>query len=570
MRLVLFLIVFTLTINAHSQTYPKDYFIPPLDIPLYLSGTFGELRSNHFHSGIDIKTQGVQGKRVYAIADGYVSRIKISTGGYGKALYITHPNGFVSVYGHLQKYNDTLQKFVKDLQYKRKSFSVESFPDKERFKVKKGDVIALSGNSGSSMGPHLHFEIREEATQFPVNPLFFESIKIKDFTRPQILGFGIYPVDEESTINGKNDTVFYNVEGWGPNCRLKGNPEIIINGNVNFGIKTHDLMNEISNKNGVYKISLFKDSIQVFGMKMDKLSFSTTRYINSLIDYRQYKEKGKRFVRTRIDTNNRLFIYNNVEGNGIYKFSDTLLHPMEFVVTDLYKNVSNLKFVIRSTDSLISHEKAQIKNTRYFSYSRKNKIEEEGISASFSANSFYRSFGFTFTIAEGGEDHFSKVYQLGDRFVPVQKSFTISIKLDNGFSDISSKIFIAYSPNDEDYWYVGAKRNGEFVSAKTRLLGYFTLMVDTVAPQIKPINIKDGKNIAKQKTIKMKIREKQTAISSYNAYLNDDWILMEYDAKNNLLVYNYDQHLRKGENNFRLIVIDAMKNKSEFEAELVY
>jgi len=377
-------------------------------------------------------------------------------------------------------------------------------------------------------------------------------------------------VDEESTINGKNDTVFYSVEGWGPNCRLKDNPEIIINGNVNFGIKTHDLMNEISNKNGVYEISLPKDSVQVFGMKMDKLSFSTTRYINSLIDYRQYKEKGKRFVRTRIDTNNRLFIYNNVEGNGIYKFYDTLLYPMEFVVTDAYDNVSNLKFMIRSTDSVIAHEKKPIENSRYFLYSRKNTIDEEGLKASFSANSFYRSFGFTFTVGEVEEDHFSKVYQLGDRFIPVQKSFTISIKPDSGFNDISSKIYIAYSPDGKKYWYTGAKRSGNYISTKTRLLGYFTLMADTVAPEIRPSNIKDGKNIAKQKTIKMKIRERQTAISSYKAYLNNEWILMEYDAKNNLLVYDFDHHLKKGENNFSLVVTDAMKNKSEYSALLIY
>ncbi len=570
MRLVFILLLFTISFNAHSQHFPKDYFRPPLDIPLYLSGTFGELRSNHFHSGIDIKTQGVQGKKVYAIADGYVSRIKISEGSYGKALYITHPNGYVSVYGHLQKFNDTLQKFVIELQYKRESFVVQSFPDKERFKVKKGDVIALSGNSGGSMGPHLHFEIREEATQYPVNPLLFESINVKDFTRPKISGFAIYPVDEYSTINGKNDTVFYEVAGWGPNCRLKDKPEIIVNGNVDFGIKTHDLMNEISNRNGVYEISLFMDTMQVFGIKMDKLSFSTTRYINSLIDYRHYKEDKSRFVRTRIDTNNRLFIYHNVEGNGIYNFNDTLMHSIEFVVNDAYGNVSNLKFDLRSTDSVIFHKQKSKDSMRHFDYSRKNTIEEAGVKVSFSANSFYRSFNFEFNTSDGGEENISKIYQLHNQFVPVQKSFTVAIKPDSTYNELFSKVFVAYSSDGKEYWYVGAKKSDNFISAKTKLLGYYTLMADTLAPEIKPINIKEGKNIAKQKTIRIKIKDEQTVISSYNAYLNDEWILMEYDAKNELLVYNYNQYLKKGKNNFRLEVEDAMKNKSEYSVTLFY
>jgi len=577
--IILLLFVFE-SIIAQSNDYPSDYFRPPLETPLYLSGTFGELRSNHFHSGIDIKTGGTEGKNIYAIADGYVSRIKISTGGYGKALYVTHPNGYVSVYGHLQKYNKQIQEFVTSYQYKKESFTVEIFPEKDLLKVNKGNVIAISGNTGSSAGPHLHFEIREDATQYPVNPLLFKSLKIKDYYRPKILEIALYPVDEHATINGENDAVFYVVAGWGDEHYLIDKPKITVSGRISFGIRTYDLMNDIPNKNGVYKIEIVLDTTQIFGLKMNEFSFSTTRYINSLIDYGYYKKMKRRMVRTEIDTNNRLNTYRNVVSNGIVVFDDSLNHTVKYIVGDAYGNTAKLQFKVNSVVIDSVQQKIAKKEPKgiYFDFRKQHEIAKENITLSFPSNAFYKSFYFELGVDSSGSDscpsgrRVSPVYKVHNRFTAVQKAFSIKIKPDPIPEGLKDKMYIAYSNGNDNgnSSYIGSHWDKAYLMTKSRILGDYFIKVDSVAPEIIPANIGKGKDISGQNTIKMKIKDGETGISYYRGTLNDQWILMEYDAKKQLLTYHYDHRLQKGENNFKLIIKDILGNVSEFKAKLIF
>lgn len=558
-------------LNAQDKQYPADYFRPPLGIPLYLSGTFGELRSNHFHSGMDIKTGGVEGKNVYAIADGYVSRIKVSVGGYGKAIYITHPNGYVSVYGHLKKYNEEIQSFVTSYQYERESFEVEIFPDKDQLKVMKGEVIAISGNTGSSAGPHLHFEIREEVTQQPVNPLLFKSLKIKDYTRPKINEIAIYPVDESSRINGKHDTVIYTVGGWGEEHYLLNQPQIKVSGSIAFGIGTHDLMNEIPNKNGVYSIEMWVDTTQVFGLKMDQLSFSTTRYINSLIDYSYYQKKKRRLVRTEVDTNNLLDVYQHVTSNGIVDFNDSLEHNVVFKVNDAYDNKAKLVFRVlsESDEETIQEGLSRVYPGNYFDMAKVNKLSDGNISLSFPAHAFYRSFYFNLTV-DSSEKSFSPVYKVHNRFTPVHKAFNIQIKPDSVADGLEDKMYLAYSNGNGGYGFLSAKWEDGRLTAMSRSFGDYFIMVDTVSPEIIPVNIGKGKDISGQRSIQVKIRDQETGIKKYRGTINGQWILMEYDAKKQMLTYNYDNRLLKGENTFKLQIEDMLGNEEVYEVILYY
>ncbi len=572
--LIIFFSLFSLSLLSQNN-YPKSYFRPPLDIPLYLSGSFGELRPGHFHSGIDLKTQGVTGKEVLAVAEGYVSRIKISLGGYGKALYITHPNGYVSVYGHLLSFNDTLEKLVKKTQYERESYLIEIFPKRGHYPVKKGEVIAFSGNSGSSGGPHLHFEIREEKSQYPVNPLLFKSIKIADRTYPRILQLSLYPVDDTTLINGKHDTTVYMVTGSGKNCSLKGKPQIIIHGRASLGIDTYDLTNKLQNKNGVYKIEVFIDTTRIFGLKMDKISFYTTRYINSLIDYNYYQKKGKRLVRTQIDTNNRLFNYYGVKNRGIFSFNDSLFHKVRIRVYDTYGNQSILAFNLRGNSKPLKSafkKKLLHKPAGLFeNFRRSFFVIGKNYRADFPARTFYRSFYLNHKTEPRLKGTYSSLIVLGNRFVPVQKLFTLKIKPDTVENRLKSKLFVAYLPAKKvvDFVYTGSSFVNDSLVTRVRDLGNYTVMIDTIPPVIRQLNFLKTRLTAKQKTLKLKIEDKESGIKSYRATLNGKWLLMEYDQKDKLLTYFIDKHLPKGKSTFRLEVIDNVGNKTEFETQLI-
>ncbi len=560
--------------NCFSQNFniPKGDFITPVEIPIYLSGTFGELRSNHFHSGIDIKTQGVEGKIIRTISDGWVSRINISTSGYGKAIYVTHSNGYMSVYGHLQRFNDTIQSIVINKQYEKESFTVQMFFEKGELPVKKGETIAYSGNTGGSNGPHLHFEIRDAKTQNPLNPLLFKSIEIKDYYRPKITKLAIYPTDKKASINGKNDTVFFDVSGWGVEHKLKGNPEINISGNVSFGIGTYDLMNDVPNKNGVYSTKMTFDTTKIFELQLNSLSFKTTRYINSLIDFSYYSKSKSRLIRTQVDTNNLLNNYIGVVGNGIINVADTLRHKISFQIADAYSNKSELNFTIKGVErnDSILNSPIYIRSSVPVNFKNKFSFKDKGVSAHFAANSFYRSFNFQYESSLKDSTSYSPTHMLHNYSIPVHKHFSLTIETDTLLTKIIGKMYVAYSSNNKDFYYLKTSSNGNKFETKTRSLGYYKVMADTIPPVIKKINFKDGKNISKQNNLKISINDKQTGIKSYYPTLNGSWILMEYDVKNSLLKYDFNSILKKGENNFKIEVTDNMDNVSEYNCIIHY
>ncbi len=556
-----------LSLSAKKK-YPTDYFRSPVDFEITLSGTFGELRSNHFHSGIDIRTGGVTGKKIHAVADGYISRINVSGTGFGKAIYIRHPNGYTSVYGHLKQFSKAIDKYVRAQQYKKERFKVTLYPAKDQFVVKKGEVIALSGNSGGSGGPHLHFELRDSRTEFPINPLLF-GYKVKDFIRPKIIGLRLYPVGDESLIEGENEVYEAKVAGWGMGNHISKNDTIEVSGDIGFGIETYDLLNGSYNKNGVYSISLKIDSTTIYSHRLEKFSFSETRYINSLIEYDELIDNKNRFQRSIIDQGNKLSIYDEVKENGIFTFKDSTYHQFQYLVKDMNGNSSQITGVLHSVPQLDSLKKDAKKHDHWFAFNQQNSFNTDQIELSFRKGSFYKSFDFNYQEAKAPEEAYSKIHQVHFKTVPVHKAFEIKILADELPDHLRSKALIAKIENNENEAVGGSFKEG-FVIARSAAFGDFMIVVDTIAPEIKALNIHNGKKVSGYKYFSFEIKDEFSGIGKIRATLNGKWILMDFDPKNDKLVYKVDERIRKGKNQFRLEVKDMKDNLATFAAEIEY
>jgi len=541
---VLAIILLSISVKA-QDTFPQ--YPSPVDIPVYLSATFAELRNNSFHAGVDIKTQGVEGKDVYAVADGYVSRIGVSPYGYGNVLYITHNDGYTSVYAHLQRFNKEIAKYVKGYQYRNKTFTASIFLGKDTFPVKAGDFIGYSGNTGGSGGPHVHYELRHTKSEKPVNPLYF-GLDVADDVKPNIKGLAVYPINDTSTVEGK-DQPFY----------FKDNEFVHANGAIAFGINTDDQVGSSTNKNGPYTYELYLDDVLSFRFECDSFSYSEPKYINSLIDYQRYKEKGNRYVRTEVDPYNRLSMYDVKNGVVQVEKGDTV--NVCFKIDDFAGNISKASFKLVGTEP-VEVEKEPLSRSCYFvkaDGSLNSRIAIENLEVEMEKGTLFKDMWICTSLSDP-KGCCSRCYGFGKETQAVFKLFKVRIKPDAKWAD-HPKLFIAYFDGSGKVSSLGGKMTGDgYVETTTRSLGWYALKIDSVQPVVKILNFKENDTITSSNTLRVKISDDMTGIESYNMYANDAWLLGQYDAKNNLLYYEVDSHMKEGDNNLKIVVKDAVGN----------
>lgn len=539
---------------SQNKSYPKYSFSSPVKIPITLSGSFGELRPNHFHSGIDIKIGGEEGEKVYSPFDGEVSRIKIQAYGGGKNLYIQHTNGYTTVYMHLQKFSYKIEKYVRNYQYEKQTYEFDINIPKGKLRIEKGELIAYAGNSGSSSGPHLHYEIRDTKTENIINPLYF-GLEVADTTAPYISSILISPEGEYSRIEGMREKqIFDNIRDF---------DTIRVTNKISLGIKAFDQENDLSSKNGANIYSVKVNDKAFWDFQIDEFSFSNSKYINACIDYELYSKTGQRFLITKRLPNNQFPNFKTYSNNGILEFEVYETKKIEYIIKDFQSNLKTLTFFLQSQPTFPSnYHIIDDKPTHIFYWEKENKIIDEGIKVFVPKNSLYDDCFVTYekVIDSSSKEPIYKIlsnealHNNMELKIQIPKTLLDNPKLKNKLIVVEKKGRYSVSK--------GGKQEGNEIVTKVNSFGEFGVSYDTITPEINPINFKSNKKLSKkQTTLKVRIKDNLSGITTYKGYLNNKWILMEYDGKSSTLTYTIDsKELNSPTNTLRVVVTDRVGN----------
>lgn len=553
-------------LQDNHLTLPQNYFGSPLDIPLTLAGNFGEPRRLHFHTGLDFRTNQEEGHAVFAAAEGYISRINVSGAGYGNALYVSHPTGYVTVYGHLQKFHPRIMQRLREEQYANESFAVDFNLSAGEIPVKKGDTIALSGNSGGSGGPHLHFEIRDSLERV-YNPLLF-GYKLKDAMKPIVSSLKFYPLDELKYKSDGYRTKVYLKDGT---YQLNGGTLKVNSSLVGISVNAYDVMNLTEAHTGIYNMTVFDGNKMIYEYKMDRISFTDRRDVLSHVDYPIFMNESRRaFHKCFTEPGNDAPVYCTLVNEGIVDLSDNKPHDIHIEISDYPGNVSLIKFKLQQDKTSTLFKTKELNYTTRFDYNHENEFSNSDIKIKIPRGCLFDTVFFNYFSSRSTEPNiFSKVHQLGNSSIQVVNWFDLSIKAENLNPALNDKALIVF----KDAFGATASRAGKFengfIHTQIREFGTYYVRVDTTLPQIKVLNVVPGRNMRNYKKILVKITDNLSGISDFDTYIDGKWVLTDYDAKSATLTHTLNQQLSIGEHIFKIVVTDERKNVAEQSVKFV-
>jgi hypothetical protein len=533
---------------------------PPLDIPLVLSGNFGELRTDHFHTGLDFKTQGKEGFPVLAASDGVISRVKISPFGYGRALYLSGPKGLTTVYAHLQRFTPVIEQWSLDKQYAQKHFTLDERPS-HFFVFDQGDTIGWSGNSGGSGGPHLHFEIRETSTQKPLNPLLWD-LPVTDRKAPELKGVWLLPT-EVGSINGSSRPV-----------KLEQGGLVVAHGGFRVAIDALDRLDAANNRCGIYKAEMHLDDEVIFAWELDALDFSVNRDMNAHAYFPAWNATGEQVHRMHRLPGNRLPIYTKQTTSGVISCdaNEKCQHVLTVRVWDIHGNAAENQWdvVFKSlAPETSSCEEALERRDRSKTHVLSTAKGE--ITVTCPAQAFYEDFSLDFAPID------STSFYIGTSAVPVSQPLQVALQggvisgdSEDGCTDQTAVRFVD-EYKEGGAWFSGECQGSTF-SFSTRQLGRYEWSVDSVAPRISPhrrhLTVQDSVlNVATGNELRFNLEDSGVGIDDFSAELDGEWILMRWDPKRERIWYDLgDGRHAKGKRQCLIIEAkDESNNRSRWK-----